>query len=70
MGIRSLDVSKDASTLASGCSDHSIRLWDYNSGIAQNILVGHQDVVTGTAFLNQDTLISTSWDMRIIIWKI
>ena len=52
MGIRSLDVSKDALTLASGCMDHSIRLWDYKTGQSKNILCGHQDVVTGTAFLN------------------
>jgi len=52
MGIRSLDVSKDAMTLASGCMDHSIRLWEYKTGQAKNILCGHQDVVTGTAFLN------------------
>lgn len=31
-GIRSVDVSKDAMTLASGCMDHSIRLWDYKTG--------------------------------------
>ena len=52
MGIRALDVSKDAMTLASGCADHSIRLWDYKTAQAKNILCGHQDVVTGTAFLN------------------
>jgi len=68
-GIRSLDVSKDAQTLASGCMDHSIRLWDYTTGKGRNILCGHQDVVTGTAFLNENTLISTSWDLRILVWN-
>ena len=51
MGIRSLGISNDAQTLATGCMDHSIRLWDYNSGIAQAILCGHQDVVVSILIL-------------------
>ena len=45
MGLRSLEVSKDGKTLVSGCEDHSLRLWDYQTGKAEKILAGHRDVV-------------------------
>jgi WD40 repeat protein len=45
MGLRSLEMSKDGKTLASGCDDHSLRLWDYGIGKANRILAGHHDVV-------------------------
>jgi len=31
MGIRSIELSKDGSTLITGCEDHSLRLWDYQT---------------------------------------
>jgi WD40 repeat protein len=53
MGLRSLEVSKDGKMLASGCDDHSLRLWDYQTGKANRILAGHHDVVVSLLFLNQ-----------------
>jgi len=44
-GIRSMEISKDGKRLASCCADHSIRLWDFATCKAQNILAGHHDVV-------------------------
>lgn len=45
MGLRSIEVSKDGSKLASGCEDHSIRIWEYESCKPTKILAGHHDVV-------------------------
>ena len=50
MGTRSLEVSKDGSLLASGCEDHSLRIWDYQSLTPQKILAGHHDVVVSNPF--------------------
>lgn len=70
MSIRSIDFSRDNKYLITGCEDHSLRVWDYQTGKAQHLLSGHHDVVSGGAFLNQDTLVSSSWDMTVKIWKI
>jgi WD40 repeat protein len=48
MGVRSLELSKDASMLLTGCDDHSLRVWDYKTGKADLIFAGHQDVVVST----------------------
>lgn len=68
--IRSMNVSKDGSQLATGCEDHSLRIWDYKTCKAKSMLVGHNGVVTGGSFLNSNTLVSSSWDMKIMIWKV
>ena len=70
MGIRNIEVTKDGKKMVSSCMDHSIRIWDFETCKAQNILAGHTDVVTGATFLNSNTLISSSWDMRIKVWKV
>jgi len=45
MGIRSIELSKDASTMITGCEDHSLRVWDFKTGKSKCILSGHHDVV-------------------------
>lgn len=70
MGIRSIDFSRDQQYLITGCEDHSLRVWDYETGQAKHLLSGHHDVVSGGCFLNDDTIISSSWDMTVKIWKI
>jgi WD40 repeat protein len=45
MGTRSLEVSKDGKKMVSGCEDHSLRIWDYESLKSEKILAGHHDVV-------------------------
>lgn len=70
MGVRSIDFSRDHKNLITGCEDHSLRVWDYASGEAKYLLSGHKDVVSGGSFLNNDTIVSSSWDMSVKIWKI
>lgn len=69
-GIRSIQLSRDGQKLISGCEDHSLRIWDYNNCKAQSILSGHKDVVTGGAFLNANTVVSCSWDMKVMLWQV
>jgi WD40 repeat protein len=49
-GIRSIELSKDNQTLISGCEDHSLRIWDFNTCKSRNILVGHLDVVVSSIY--------------------
>lgn len=70
MGVRSLELSKDASMLLTGCDDHSLRVWDYKTGKADLIFAGHHDVVTGGIFVGPRTCVSSSWDMTIKVWEI
>jgi WD40 repeat protein len=55
--------------LATGCSDHNIRLWDAATGTLRSTLVGHQGQVLAVAFSHQgDLLISASWDLTSRLW--
>lgn len=69
-GIRNIDYSPDHKHLITSCEDHSLRIWDYASGVSKYLLAGHRDVVSGGSFLNHDTIVSSSWDMTVKIWKI
>jgi len=70
MGVRSIELNKDATRMITGCEDHSLRVWDFKTGKPLSILSGHRDVVTGGVYLNPTTIASSSWDMKIMIWKI
>lgn len=48
MGIRSAEISKDGAKLVSGCEDHSLRVWDYQTCKAEKLLAGHGDFVVST----------------------
>ena len=53
--------SPDGSSLAAGCDDHSIRIWDLDSGIQESNLTGHAGSVIALRFsLDGSTLVSGS----------
>jgi len=68
--IRNIQVSKDCKKLLSCCEDHSLRVWDFQTCKPEIILTGHKDLVSGGAFINDNTIVSSSWDLRVMIWKI
>jgi len=58
-----------------------MRIWNYARASAELktgntianadlILAGHTDLVSGACFLNADTIVSSSWDQKIMAWKI
>lgn len=67
--IRHVAVSKDNRHLLSCCEDHSLRLWDYKGYQPLMIFSGHHDNVTGGSFLDDNTIVSSSWDLTIKIWR-
>lgn len=68
--IRNCAFSPDNSKLLSCCSDASMRVWDAKSCKALNVLAGHTDLVSSGIWLNETTIVSGSWDSRILVWNL
>lgn len=60
----------DDKTIASGNSDHSIKIWDINKGECITRLMGHIGAVFSLIQLKDKRLVSGSGDNNIIIWSI
>jgi WD40 repeat protein len=66
----SLAKSVDASLLASGHEDGSIRIWDYSNVTKPILLSGHGNMVSGLTFaIKGSVLISSSEDGTIKLWE-
>ena len=67
-----LAFSQDGELLASGGKgDHSIKVWDLNSGKVIGILRGHSDDITAIQFAGSNhQIISSGKDGKLIIWDI
>ena len=64
--VSSVAFSPDGSTLASGSSDYTVRLWDAVTGQEKAVLTGHSGVVNSVAFSpDGSTLASGSSDVRL-----
>ena len=68
--IRHCEFSPDLSKLLSCCADHSMRVWDRENQTALKILSGHSDLCTSGIWLNENTIVSGSWDCKIMLWNI
>ncbi|CAF4845030.1 unnamed protein product, partial [Rotaria socialis] len=57
--------------LPSASFDLTVRLWDVERGVCQNILVKHSELVYSVAFSPDGRLLATgSFDKAIYIWDI
>ena len=79
--VRDMQLNRTGDKIVSCCADHSLRIWDYARASAERkagntianaslILAGHSDLVSGACFLNADTVVSSSWDQKVMAWKI
>ena len=67
--VRSVAVSGDGSTIATGSGDRTIRLWDAGSHELIHEWEAHEDVITGIAFHPVVNLLaSASRDGRLLLW--
>lgn len=68
-GVRAVAFSNDGHWLTSGGIDHSVKVWNVNSGQLVKNLSGHSDWVNGVAFASSGgVLASCSRDGTIRFW--
>jgi hypothetical protein len=69
--ITSVAFSPDGQTLASASADHTVRLWNLNTGQPRRTLQGHSDWVSSVVFSpNGQTLASASYDRTVRLWNL
>jgi WD40 repeat protein len=69
-GFSSIAFSLDGKTLAAGCSDKTVRIWEARSGKPVSQFEGHEGEVTALAFLSDGTLASGSSDGTVRTWDV
>ncbi len=68
-GVTSVAVSPDGKRLASGSYDHTVRLWDAETGLELRRLEGHTESVTSVSFSGDGKrLASGSYDKTVRLW--
>ena len=69
--VKSLAISPDSKTLASGSRDKTIKLWNLATGEQIRTLIGHSYSVESLAISpDGKTLVSGSWDKTIKLWNL
>ena len=68
--LRYVDFSPSEQRCVTACEDHSLRIWDMETAKGLYLLAGHHDFAVAADFLNENTLLSASWDQTINFWKI
>ncbi len=62
-------ISKDARIILSASSDHTLRIWNMESGICEHILQGHTDAVNSCALSTDGKwALSASTDKTLRLW--
>ncbi|MEZ5477734.1 MAG: WD40 repeat domain-containing protein [Thiolinea sp.] len=69
-GIEGVAFSPNGNTLATSSADQSIILWDVASGRGLRRLKGHQNMVFGLQFINEQLLASASSDNTVRLWDV
>lgn len=68
--VRYIDFSPSEKRLVTACEDHSLRVWDTETVKGQYLLSGHHDFAVAADFIDENTLLSASWDQTVSLWKL
>ena len=69
--ITCIAFSSDSKLVASGSYDHTIRLWNVDTGKQIKIIEGHKTTIFNLLFIDKDrTLVSASADKTLCFWQI
>ena len=67
--VRTVAVTLDGRRAISGSHDHSLKVWDLQTGAAERTLIGHTSVVNAVAVAPDGRrAISASWDRTLRVW--
>jgi cytochrome c len=66
--VRGLAISKDGSTVLSGCFDSTAILWDLPRDAASEVLRLHDSAINAVALLDDARAITAGEDARIALW--
>ena len=67
--VDSVAVSPDGTWLASGSDDHTVKLWDVQTGECRATLTGHTDCIRSVAITpDGQRILSGSFDQSLRIW--
>jgi WD40 repeat protein len=67
--VDAVAFSRDGRQVLSGSFDHTLKLWDTNSGLLLRTLAGHSDAVKSVAFSPVGAkVLSGSFDMTLKLW--
>src|SRR6185436_9481693 len=67
--VESVVFSPDGTRIASGSSDHTVRIWNAATGQLLRTMFGHEEVVEHVAFSpDGNRIASGSWDDTVRVW--
>ena len=67
--ISAATLSQDGESLAAGCYDMRVYVWDTRTGKSRAVLEGHENKVVALGFSHAGTLLATtSWDNTFRLW--
>ena len=68
--VRYVGISPSMKRIVSACEDHSLRIWNAETYEAYCLCSGHCDFAVASEFVDENTVVSGAWDLRVMIWKI
>ena len=66
--VRHVNIFENDDRILASSDDHSIRVIDGKK--VRCALIGHKDIVSCSDFIDMNTVVSSSWDQTLALYKI